>query len=899
MLLDMAELSAAPEEVRMAFTSLADTQPTVIERLDAGPGLAASVVSVLAASRSLTRLVLTESSAIDVLANLDRPVEVKATGIEELARRKRLELLRIAGRDLLGLDSLEEVACALANLADAVLAGACQLAQLEGNRSLAVIGMGKLGGQELNYSSDVDVMFVGRPITEEAAARDVMRLAGQCFRVDANLRPGGRSGSLVRTVSSYRTWWERWSLAWETQALIKARPVAGEPPLLSAFMEAATQQVWGKPFGAEELRQVREMKAKAERVVEGKGLTSRELKRGYGGIRDIEFSVQLLQLVHGRNDPTLRSRSTLPALKELGSAGYIDPDDAEVLDDAYRFLRTVEHRLQLVEESQTHTVPEDGLARTRLARVMGYKDEGTSTALDAFDEDLARYQTNVRAIHERLFFRPLLEAFAGRGQSERATRPTIREDAIAERLAAFGFTHAEQTRAAFEELTRGLSRSSRLMEQMLPLILDWLSVTADPDLGLLGLRNLAAPQHLRQRLVATFRDSPEAARRLCILLGTGRLLTEAVRRDPELIPTLGDDASLVAANRKGIESQAKLVLGLRQGEVASRRGLLRLKQSAIVRVATRDLLDLDGVAETGAALTNLAEGTLSACLEEMGPPLPMAIVAMGRLGGAELSYASDLDLMLVCADTGPAGLEEAIKFGESFLRVINGFTPAERIFTLDANLRPEGKDGPMVRSLAGYGLWYERWAKTWERQALLRARPIGGDPELGQAFMEVVNSFVWDTAFGEAEEREIRRIKARMETERIPPGEDPQFHLKLGRGSLSDVEWTAQLLQLRNRVRSTGTMEALRALAETGAMSTDDAAVLAEAYRFCERTRNRRYLVGSAASDSLPTQAGQLRRLARSLGATPTGLREEYRRLTRRARQVMERLFYNMTPEPS
>jgi len=281
---------------------------------------------------------------------------------------------------------------------------------------------------------------------------------------------------------------------------------------------------------------------------------------------------------------------------------------------------------------------------------------------------------------------------------------------------------------------------------------------------------------------------------------------------------------------------------------------------------------------------------VQAALDTIHPALPFAVVAMGRFGGAELSYASDLDLLFVYDGSAPEDFAVAEDAAETLLGFLGGRAAAGRIYAVDLGLRPEGKQGPLARSLDGYRVYYERWAQTWERQALLRARPVAGDPDLGRRFLEMVEPHVWG-GVSEDEIREIRRMKARIERERIPAGEDPTFHLKLGRGSLSDVEFTAQLLQLRHGVRSTGTMAALDALAAAGALGDADRDVLADAYRFCERTRNRWYLVKGSPDDSLP-QGDRLVRLARSLDTSPAELREQYRRVTRRARQVVERLFY-------
>jgi glutamate-ammonia-ligase adenylyltransferase len=868
------ERSAAPAHVGVALEQLAEARPDAAAALAVEGRLREAVIAVTEASRFLARLLLTDERALNVLATLDTPVS--EADVEGMARWKQLELLRIAARDLTGLDPLERVVAGLSGLGERVLQRAVEEAGTDG---LAVIGMGKLGGRELNYASDVDVMLVG-----EGDGRRVMDVARTCFRVDADLRPEGRDGPLVRSLGSYEAYWDRWARPWEFQALLKGRPVAGDKDLGAAFEQAAAQRLWTRPFGADDLREVRALKARTEGEIARKGLSDRELKRGPGGIRDVEFSVQLLQLVHGRHDPSLRRRDTLGTLHEMGRAGYVDPADADAMTAAYRFLRTVEHRLQLVEGEQVHALPVDREARTRLARVLGHRDRADAGALEQFEAELRRHQATARSIHQRLFFRPLLEAFS----DERAALPP---DAAEIRLGAFGFRDADRTRQALRELTSGFSRTSRLMQQMLPLLLEWLSESPDPDLGLLGLRALADRAHAAAPLVATFRESPEAARRLSLLLGTSRMFIEGFERQPELIGDLADDA-LASADRPALLERALNATAWRTEPEQQARALQRFRRTETVRSAVRDVLGLDDVQETAGALTALAEVTLEAALAAVDPQVPMAVIAMGRFGGAELSYASDLDVLLAYEASNNADVAAAERSAEVLMRFMQGETPANRVWLLDADLRPEGKQGPLARSLDGYRTYYERWAQTWERQALVRARPAAGDDAVGRRFMELVDRFVWTPPLTGDHVREIRRMKARIERERIPAGDDPQFHLKLGRGSLSDVEWTAQLLQLQHGVRSTGTMSAVRALVDAGVLDPADAEVLAASYRFCERTRNRWFLVKGAPGDALPTQADQLGKLARSLDVSPTELRNEYRRVTRRARQVMERLFY-------
>lgn len=879
---DAVSRAPVPAAAEVAVARLVEDRPEARDRLESDERLAAAFAVVASASRALTRTLLTDPGALGALGDLDVKQQAVVDDVESLVAWKHRELLRIAARDLLDIDPLEEVGANLADLADDVFRLSLALSPGAADE-LAVIAMGKWGARELNYASDVDVLFVG-----DGDPRPVMDAARSCFRVDANLRPEGRDGPLTRSLASYEAYWDRWAEPWEFQALLKARPAAGDRELGEDFARAAAARVWGRELGAEELRSLRDMKARSETEVARKGLAEREIKRAPGGIRDIEFAVQLLQLVHGRTDEALRRPATIAALSELARAGYVDGADAADLERAYRFLRSVEHRLQLVDEQQVHVIPTDRGAVARLARVLGYRDTADADADAIFEADLRRHQARVRAIHERLYFRPLLEAFA-------RAPGAMSVEAAETRLSAFGFADAARTRQALEELTRGLTRSSRLMQQLLPLLLQWLAESPDPDLGLLGLRTLATGEHRAARLVTTFRESPEAARRLCLLLGTSRLLQRGFEHHPDLIAVLAAADGLTPRTRPRVLERINASMGWRGGREEQQRAVLRKKDREVLRISSADVVGLLDVDRVGAALTALAEAVLESALAIIDSPVPLAVVALGRFGGAELSYASDLDIVVVHDAQTPEESAHAEIAAEQLLRLVNGDTPSTRIWAVDAGLRPEGRQGPVARSLDSYAAYYERWAETWERQALLRARPVAGDGRVADLFMELAAAFV-ESPITEEEIREIRRMKARIEKERIPAGEDPQFHLKLGRGSLSDVEWTAQLLQLQHGVRSTGTVTALDELLRANAIPDDEHRVLVEAYRFCERTRNRWFLVKGGPGDSLPTRGDDLAKLARSLGTSATELREQYRRVTRRARAVMERLFYGQGP---
>jgi glutamate-ammonia-ligase adenylyltransferase len=879
-LAELIERSADPLAVRSALDRV---DGSTSERLASDPQLARAFVTTVAASRSATRLIHTDPAALDVLADLDAAIPGgSAADVGELVRWKRLEHLRVMARDLLRLDDLETTTAALADLAAAVLRGAVRIAG-DGGDGLAVIGMGKLGGRELNYASDVDVLFVEG---DTRRARKVLDVARRCFRVDANLRPEGRDGALTRSIDSYVAYWDRWAQPWEFQALLKAAPVAGDLDVGRDWASAASHALWGRRFTADDLRSLRMLKERVEAEVVRRGMAEREVKRAPGGIRDIEFAVQVLQLVHGRADPELRSPTTLTALAEMRDAGYVARDDADGLAAAYSSLRRVEHALQMEDDQQTHTLPADRDHRRRIARVLGYRGTPESGPTDAFDHELARQRNVVRRIHERLYFRPLLDALAGAGR--------MSPDAAASALASFGFADADRTRAAVRELTRGLTRSSRMMQQLLPLVLDWLSTSPDPDLGLLGLRKLASGEQRTMELANAFRDSPEVARRLCQLLGTSGLLGDVLAANPDLIVRLADLDRLQTLDRAGLAESADRALGWRPDVDDRQQALRRWRGRHLLGVAARDVFGAADVATVGADLAALAEASMGAALASLAPQVPFAVVALGRFAGGELSYASDLDVLFVHEGSTPEDHEEGLRVAGGLLRFLAGATPAQRIYDIDADLRPEGRQGALSRTIDGYAAYYDRWALTWERQAMARARPVAGDPALGRRFLELLDQAVWGRPFGAEDEREVRRMKARIERERIPPGEDPEFHLKLGRGSLSDVEFTVQLLQMRTGARAPSTMAALERLVAAGVVSDDDADVLRAAYRFCERTRNRWWLVGSAPSavDALPPRPDDLSHLARSLDTNGAQLRDEYRRVTRRARRVVERLFY-------
>jgi [glutamine synthetase] adenylyltransferase / [glutamine synthetase]-adenylyl-L-tyrosine phosphorylase len=762
----------------------------------------------------------------------------------------------------------------------------------------SVIAMGKWGARELNYYSDIDLVFVHEPVAGHEvksraaalgiASRLISTLSAPTFdgptlNVDADLRPEGTMGPLSRSLEGYAGYYARWSEAWELQALLKARPAAGDPDLGRRFREMCDRIIWDEGLDVDALRSIRAIKAQTE-----DGAKVVDIKRSRGGIRDIEFAVQLLQLVHGRFDADLRVTSTLEAIDALTRHGYIDGTEAGRLADAYRFLRNVEHRLQLRELKQTHLLPTTEEGREWLGRALGFSQNPAAE----LEQRLAEVRATARDLHERLYFRPILESLVGLEDAR------LDPEGAAIRLEALGFRDVVAATEAVGDLTAGLSRRSRVMQQVLPLMLDWLSQSPDPDLGLAQLRLLMAHTRDHAALITLLQNNPVAGERLCTLLGTGKLVGDLIDRIPEFIPRLADEEALGSIRDR--EDATERLLGLldsrpdHEAKIGTIRRFVRRRK---LRIAARDILGEAPSETTLQALSDSADAAMTGALHMIDrPDVRFAVVAMGKWGGRELAYGSDIDLIYVHGDGGP---EQGAQVAASLETILSRPNRHGDAYELDAGLRPEGRKGPITRSVDSYRRYYEEWVEPWELLALVKARPAGGDRHLADEYFAMIEPVVWRGDLPPGIVRSIREIKARVESERIPAGEDPDFHLKLGPGGLSDVEFLVQLLQLRHggripELRVPGTFPALRALRDSDILTSADFNALHDAYLFCIRVRLRLHLQSGRPSDSLPTDPGAAARLAASLGFDRTGiLREQYRRYTRRSRRVFESLFYD------
>ncbi len=836
-------------------------------------------------------------------------------------------LLEIAAEDLghlvephLPTPTYEMVAAALSDLADAALRAALAVAaaELAGGSdgpldcSLVVIAMGKCGGRELNYVSDVDVVFVGDGdiMRSTRLAAGMIRVASEAaFEVDAALRPEGRAGALVRTLEGHSSYYQRWARTWEFQALLKARPVTGDAELGAAYLDVVTPMVWTAADREGFVTDVQSMRRRVEDHVPAE-LVDRELKLGRGGLRDVEFAVQLLQLVHGRADGALRSASTIDALAELGARGYVGRTDAVDLGESYRFLRAVEHRLQLRRLRRTHLFPQEHESAELhwLARAMGVRPDRGRAAGDVLFAEFRRHANRVRRLHEKLFYRPLLESVA-RVPTE-ALRLTTKQAAA--RLAALGYFAPDGALRHIQALTDGVSRRAAIQTTLLPVLLDLFSDTPDPDGGLLAYRRLSEALESTPWFLRLLRDEGAVVERLAQLLGLSKLVPDLMIRAPEVLRLYAHTDELAGRDPADVAHSLGTAVHRHTDVHEAIAAARSLRRHELLRIASADLLGLLSQPSVCEALSSVWVAVLRAALDAVlrantdgEPPARFAVIGMGRLGGAELGYGSDADVLFVCRPNPGVSDVDAVKWANSVaeaLRKALGSPSQDPPLMVDADLRPEGRQGPLVRTLDSYLAYYAKWSEPWEAQALLRARPIAGDPELGAVFIAAIDPVRYPAdGLAPAQVREIRRIKARVDGERLPRGVDPWTHTKLGRGGLADVEWTVQLLQLRHAhripaLRTTATLAGLSVAAEAGLISAADAEALSAAWLLATKARNATMLVRGKASDQLPTSTRELAAVA----AAVTGQREpepgrfldEYRRTMRRARAVIERVFY-------
>ena len=813
------------------------------------------------------------------------------------------------------------VGAQLSDLADAALDAALQVAIATvcdpdtPPPRLAVIAMGKCGARELNYVSDVDVIFVGEdagPVTTRVAG-EMMRLASDAFfEVDAGLRPEGKQGALVRTLDSHIAYYQRWAKTWEFQALLKARPAVGDAELGQRYVEALMPMVWTACEREDFVAEVQAMRRRVESLVPA-DVREREIKLGTGGLRDVEFAVQLLQLVHGRTDPSLHVASTVDALSALGSGGYVGRDDAANLTASYEFLRLLEHRLQLQRLQRTHMLPaaDDDEALRWLARAAHVRPDGTRDALGVLREELKRQSVRVSRLHAKLFYQPLLESV----DPSLGFAAGLSPDAAERQLAALGYEGPQSALTHLGALVGQSGRRGRVQSVLLPRLLDWLSDTPDPDSGLLAYRRVSEALSDQRWYLSTLRDESAVAKRLMRVLGTSAFVPELLMRAPEVIQQYADGPAgpkLVDVDPEAVARALVASAGRHADPLRAIAAARTLRRRELARVASADLLGMLDVEAVCEALSSVWVAVLQCALEAViranigddgTVPAAIAVIGMGRLGGWELGYGSDADVMFVCEPTAGVDETRAVKWAVTVAEQLRALVSApsdDPPLEIDASLRPEGRNGPLVRTLASYAAYYEQWAHPWEVQALLRARPVAGDTDLGLRFVAMADRVRYpEGGVSPASVLEIRRIKARVDAERLPRGADPNTHTKLGRGGLADVEWTVQLLQLRHAhavpaLRSASTLQGMDAIAAAELMPQSEVAQLREAWLTATRARNALVLVRGKPTDQLPGPGRQLNAVAVAAGwrsGDGSEFLDNYLRVTRRAKTVVNKVF--------
>lgn len=867
------------------------------------------------------------------------------------------QLATIMAEDMTAADPISEqprISRMLADLADAALEGALAIARHEVAGSercrFAIIGMGKLGAQELNYVSDVDLIYVVEPADgtdgmtlTRIGTKMATTLQRVCqavvmgvtepalWQIDGGLRPEGKDGPLVRRLDSHQTYYEQWAENWEFQALLKARPAAGDPELGQAYMDMTRPFVWKASQRDNFVNDCQQMRRRVEDLIPAP-LKDREIKLGRGGLRDVEFTVQMLQLVHGRTDESLRTRSTLESLQALSDGGYVSRKQAVRLSWDYRFERVMEHRQQMWALKRTHLFPDlgaasvGGLERKREANVDEFSRNGELRRLArafrmhpeelvaAFDET----RREVRRLHLDIYYRPMLPISARLDDEE----VRLSDSAMRDRFASIGFEDPDAAQRHVEALTYGVSRAAKINRIILPAALQWLGEGQNPDMGLLNWRKLEEHFGEESEYLGFLRDSPSAAQRLCHVLSNSRFLGDALNKSVESVTWLGDSHRLAPRTRESLDTQCRATLERNRNDMRDFANSVRaLRRHEIERIG---LAWMNGVIDDDASLggmTDVYDAIIDAAVDwAIGnqlkafdlsePPAAISVIAMGRYGGREVNFSSDADAMIIYRPSGEADEATANRFArkvaDDLRAILQGPVSLEQRIELDLDLRPEGKNGPLVRSYASCKEYYGSWASTWEHQALLRARHAAGDRTLSEDFLKNLADPLRypDRPVSQAKIAEIRKLKARMESERLPRGVRRERHLKLGKGGLSDVEWTVQLLQLEHAgehegLRVNSTLGALAELERLGLIDGGDAAQLRDTWRLCTAARNGNYLWNGRANqaDILPDDMYSLGGIAVYLGYDAHRgqvFENDLLGAMRRCRDIMERLFYGL-----
>lgn len=976
----LCDEAASPRWARDALARLGEAGVPVD-----GLGAAARrrLVAALGSSRAAASWIAADASLVAVFEDLgfDEPLDLHRYGVRlgrpdrgeslsafrrRLRRGRQRELLRLQAREALGSAPVEVSAAEVAALAEAAVEIALERAQDDlslrwgapeaddgAPNPPCVLGMGKLGGGELNLCSDIDLVFLfrtgqGRTAGGAQAPVDVRTFFGALaaavadalgrvtedglvFRVDLGLRPEGRSGELAHSLDGAVSYYQHWGQTWERAALLKARPVAGDRALGRQFLAEVEPFVFRRSLDFTAVEDFKALKSRIDAGAAQRPGGSEDLKVGRGGIREVEFVVQTLQLIHGGRRPEVRERGTLPALAALCRAGVLEPAAADGLARGYRFLRTLEHAVQALRFVRTHRLPRDPDELSLLGRRMGLGAEADPAA--GLLAALAGVRAEVRGAFDGLFRGA--GAPAGETPGDREARSLLsltRDDAdAAERLCLAGFRDPGRALEALRVLREGpfAARSSprarRTLERMAPRLLAEVASSADPDQALQRLGDFLVASKARASYLALLEENPSTARLLIALFGASGYLSRYLIAHPELLDELvSADAAGPYRVAADLDEELEETLHRCADDEEWLDALRRFRNAEFLRVALGDLWGALTAEEVGRRLTRVAEVCLDAAcrharrslarrlgepLSADGTPARFAILGLGKLGGAETDYHSDLDLLFLyssrgCAPArggGPVAAPEFFaRLAQRVMSLLSARTREGIAFRTDARLRPSGRAGPLVTSLEAFAAYHGKGSQTWERQALVKLRPVAGDRGLGEEALEVAQRLLYAGPPARDPRPDIARMRERIELEAEQRGGGVRVDLKAGAGGIVDVEFAAQALQMLHgwrtaALRSANTLEALSALTRAGALADERAEALSDGYVFLRRLEAKLRILQDRPTDVLPTDPRGLAKLARSMGVQGAGgaerLLSDVRRHRRRIREAFDDVF--------
>jgi glutamate-ammonia-ligase adenylyltransferase len=950
---------------------------------------------IFSMSQHLSDLLVTDSESYDLLRLTEGQPVARQTLVEELCaevaalahestilkvlrRFKRRETLRICYGDMIRGQSLQTVTAQISYVADASLEAALltarrKLTQRRGQPRLpggglsrfVVLGMGKLGGVELNYSSDIDLIFLyeadgmtdgPKPVSNAEffglLAKEVVTLLteqtelGQAFRVDLRLRPDGAQGASVHSLEQALRYYDLTGRTWERQAYVKARPVAGDLDFGREFLKRLEPWIYQRYLGLADIAGIKALKRRIEQRAGREGGQWRNVKTGRGGIRDVEFVIQFLQLLNGADQPEVRTSNTLEAIDRLERIGCLTHQERTLLEKNYTFLRNIEHRLQIMFDLQTHQLPEDSRELRKVAIRLGFQDSEQATALDAFQREYRQ----ATAINRKILDHLLHDAFADDALTQPEVDLVLDPDPPRPRVAAvlskYGF---KDPALAYKNLTslskeriRFLStrRCRHFLASIAPTLLAAVAATPDPDSTLVNLEKVSDSLGGKGVLWELFSFNPPSLHLYVELCATSPFLSGMLISNPGMIDELMD--SLVLDKLPTLEVLRSTLNELCRGAEDLDLALHTFKNTQQLHVGVRDILGKEDVQATTAALSNIA----LVCLEQIArteyaklverwgqpqcgvrsaecgveaqtddptrdnpqsairnPQSEFVILALGKFGGAELNYHSDLDLVFLYESEGETAARSRrghtttnrhffSELGQRIIKAATHLGPYGRLYDLDPRLRPTGKSGALATSLAEFSRYFASGeGQLWERQALCKARVVYASPTAAGDADEAVNRAAFSRPWTDDDARAIRHMRARLEETAAPRD------IKRGRGGMVDVEFLVQMLQLRHggdnpRLRVPNTLQALSALREAGHLPRDDYEFFAESYRFLRRVESRLRLLHTGARDELPEDPAELAKLARGLGVpTAEGLLADCMKRTSEIRRRFETYF--------